>query len=356
MPLRVQNRRQSLYWKISTPNDIVFIERSGSYMPQEKTYAQVLNEALKEEMRRDKTIFLLGEDIGLQGGAFGVTQGLLKEFGPERVRETPISELLIAGAGVGAALDGYRPIVEIMYIDFFTLAMDQIVNQAAKMRYMTGGKVKVPLVIRTQGGGGRGSAAQHSQSLEAWFVHIPGLKVVMPSTPYDAKGLLKTAICDDNPVIFIEHKLLYPLKGPVPDKEYNIPLGQADIKRKGKDITIIATSFMVHQALSAAKNLEKEGIDAEVIDPRSLVPLDEEILVNSAKKTGRVVVVHEACKRCGIGAEIASLIMEEAFDFLDGPVVRVAGVDTPIPYNMTLEKLARPDGKDIVEAVKKILS
>lgn len=333
-----------------------FLRESEGYVSQEKTYAQALDEALKEEMRRDKTVFLLGEDIGLQGGAFGVTRGLLKEFGPERVRNTPISELLIAGAAVGAALGGYRPIAEIMYIDFSTLAMDQIVNQAAKMRYMTGGKVKVPLVIRTQGGGGRGSAAQHSQSLEAWFVHIPGLKVIMPSTPYDAKGLLKTAIRDDNPVIFIEHKLLYPLKGVVPDSEYSIPLGKAEVKREGKDVTIIATSLMVHKALSAAKNLEKEGIDAEVIDPRSLVPLDKETLVNSVKKTGRAVVVHEACKRCGIGAEIASSIMEKAFDFLDGPVVRVAGANTPIPYNMTLEKLARPDGKNIVNAVKKMFS
>ncbi len=325
-------------------------------MLQQKTYAQALSEALKEEMRRDKTIFLLGEDIGLQGGAFGVTRGLLKEFGPERVRNTPISESLIAGAAVGAALDGYRPVAEIMYIDFSTLAMDQIVNQAAKMRYMTGGKVKVPLVIRTQGGGGRGSAAQHSQSLEAWFAHIPGLKVVMPSTPYDAKGLLKTAIRDDNPVIFIEHKLLYPLKGVVPDSGYSIPLGKAEAKREGKDVTIIATSLMVHKALSAAKNLKEEGIEAEVIDPRSLVPLDKETIVNSVKKTGKAVVVHEACKRCGIGAEIASLIMEEAFDFLDGPIVRVAGANVPIPYNMTLEKLARPDVKDIISTVKKMLS
>lgn len=325
-------------------------------MSQQISYAQALGEALKEEMRRDKTVFLLGEDIGLQGGAFGVTRGLLEEFGPERVRSTPISELLIAGAAVGAALDGYRPIVEIMYIDFSTLAMDQIVNQAAKIRYMTGGKVKVPLVIRTQGGGGRGSAAQHSQSLEAWFAHIPGLKVVMPSTPYDAKGLLKTAIRDDNPVIFIEHKLLYPLKGVVPDKEYSVPLGKADIKRNGEDITIIATSLMAHEALAAAENLEKEGIDAEVIDPRSLVPLDEETLVNSVKKTGKAVVVHEACKRCGIGAEIASFIMEEAFDFLDAPILRVAGANTPIPYNMTLEKLARPNVKDIVNAVKRMIS
>ncbi len=325
-------------------------------MSQETTYAQALNEALKEEMKRDETILLLGEDIGLQGGAFGATRGLLKEFGPGRVRNTPISELLIVGAAVGAALDGCRPIVEIMYIDFSTLAMDQIVNQAAKMRYMTGGKLKVPLVIRTQGGGGRGSAAQHSQSLEAWFAHIPGLKVVMPSTPYDAKGLLKTAIRDDNPVIFIEHKLLYPLKGIVPDSEYNIPLGKAEVKREGKDVTIIATSLMVHKALSAAKNLKEEGIDAEVIDPRSLVPLDKETLLNSVKKTGKAVVVHEACKRCGIGAEIASFIMEEAFDFLDAPIVRVAGANTPIPYNMALERLARPDVEDIGSAVKKLLS
>lgn len=319
---------------------------------REITYAQALNEALREEMRRDERVFVMGEDIAEHGGAFGVTKGLLDEFGPKRIRKTPISEAAIAGAAAGAALTGTRPVAEIMFIDFAALAMDQIVNQAAKIRYMTGGQAKVPLVIRTQGGAGRGNAAQHSQSLEAWFIHVPGLWVVMPSTPYDAKGLLKSAIRDDNPIIFIEHKLLYSTTGPVPEEEYTIPLGVADIKRPGNDVTIVATSRMVLLALAAAERLAAEGIEAEVVDPRTLKPLDMEAIVASVKKTHRLVVVSEGCRTGGFASEVAARVMEEAFDYLDAPVQRVATEDVPIPYSKTLELEAIPSEDDIVEAVK----
>ncbi len=322
---------------------------------REITYAQALNEALREEMRRDERVFVMGEDIAEHGGAFGVTKGLLDEFGPKRIRKTPISEAAIAGAATGAALTGTRPVAEIMFIDFAALAMDQIANQAAKIRYMTGGQAKVPLVIRTQGGAGRGNAAQHSQSLEAWFIHVPGLWVVMPSTPYDAKGLLKSAIRDDNPIIYIEHKLLYSTTGPVPEEEYTIPLGVADIKRPGNDVTIVATSRMVLLALAAAERLAAEGIEAEVVDPRTLKPLDMKTIVASVKKTHRLVVVSEGCRTGGFASEVAARIMEEAFDYLDAPVQRVATEDVPIPYSKTLELEAIPSEDDIVEAVKAIV-
>ncbi len=322
---------------------------------REIEYREAIREAVIEEMNRDPKVFLIGEDIGKYGGAFRAYKGLLDMFGPERVINTPISESAIIGAGIGAAVTGYRPIAEIMFIDFTTLAMDQIVNQAAKIRYMTGDNLRCPLVIRTQGGAGRGVAAQHSQSLEAWFYHIPGLKVAMPSTPYDVKGLLKTAIRDDNVVMFIEHKMIYLLKGPVPEEEYTIPFGVADIKREGSDVTIFAYSNMIYKALEAAGQLEKEGINVEVFDPRTLVPLDEEALINSVKKTNHLVVVSEACERGSVASDIAVKITAKAFDYLDAPVKIVAGLNTPIPYNSTLEQASIPHAKDIVKAVKEII-
>ena len=323
---------------------------------REITYRDSLREALLEEMQRDKTVFLLGEDIGRYWeGAFKVTKDLAKEFGDERVRDTPISESAIIGAAVGAAITGMRPVAEIMFGDLTTLAMDQIANQAAKIRYMFGGQAKVPLVIRTPFGGGVNIAAHHSQSLEAWFMHVPGLFVAVPSTPYDAKGLLKTAIRGDNPVVFCEHKLLYPIKGLIPEEDYTIPFGTADIKREGEDVTVVATMFMVHKALEAAKTLEKEGLSVEVVDPRTLVPLDKEVIINSVKKTGRLVVVSEDCKTAGVTAEIAAVVAEEAIDYLDAPIKRVAEPDTPIPFSPPLEKYVIPDEKTIIKAVKKIV-
>ncbi|RDZ12805.1 alpha-ketoacid dehydrogenase subunit beta [Priestia megaterium] len=320
---------------------------------REITYLEAVREAMSQEMRQNEDVFILGEDIGVYGGAFGVTRGMIEEFGPERVRNTPISEAAIAGGAVGAALTGMRPILELQFSDFITIAMDQLVNQAAKTRYMFGGKGKVPMVVRTPAGSGTGAAAQHSQSLEAWMAHIPGLKVVQPSNAYDAKGLLKAAMDDDNPVIFYEHKLLYRTQCDVPEEQYSIPLGKADIKREGKDVTIVATAIMVHKALEAATELEKEGIDVEIIDPRTIVPLDEEAIIESVKKTGRLIVVHEAVKRGGFGGEIASMIAEsEAFDYLDSPIKRLGGLAVPIPYNPTLEKAVIPQVPDIVEAVK----
>ncbi len=319
---------------------------------REIEYREAIKEALIEEMDRDPKVFLIGEDIGVYGGAFRAYKGLLDKYGPDRVINTPISELTIIGAGIGAALTGRRPVAELMFVDFATLAMDQIVNQAAKIRYMTGDSLNVPLVIRTQGGAGRGVAAQHSQSLEAWFYHVPGLKVVMPATAYDVKGLLKTAVRDDNPVIFIEHKMIYLLKGPVPEEEYTIPFGEADIKREGKDITIVAYSNMVFESLEAAKILEKDGISCEVIDPRTLVPLDLDTILTSVKKTNRVVVVTEACRRGSVASDISARVTEKAFDFLDAPVKIVAGLNTPIPYNSTLEQASIPHASDIVKAVR----
>ena len=300
---------------------------------RELTYAEAIREALREEMRRDPSVFVMGEDVGRFGGCFGVTGDLWKEFGEERVRDTPISETAIIGAAVGAAATGMRPVAEIMFCDFLTVCMDQIVNQAAKMRYMFGGKARVPMVVRSPVGGGICAAAQHSQSLEAWFIHVPGLKVVMPSSPADAKGLLISAIRDDNPVMFFEHKVLYSMKGPVPEGEWAIPLGKADVKRQGADVTVVATSIMVMHALAAAEELEKEGISVEVVDPRTLVPLDEDAILASVAKTGRAVVAHEAVSRCGFGAEIAALITERAFDKLKAPVVRVGAKAVPIPFS-----------------------
>lgn len=323
---------------------------------KEITYREALREALLEEMQRDKTVFLLGEDIGQYwGGAFKVTKGLAEKFGVERVRDTPISESAIIGASVGAAITGMRPVAEIMFGDLMTLAMDQIANQAAKIRYMFGGQAKIPLVIRTPFGGGVNIAAHHSQSLEAWFMHIPGLYVVVPSTPYDAKGLLKTAIRDDNPVIFCEHKLLYPIKGLIPDEEFTIAFGSADVKREGTDVTIVATMFMVHEALKAAETLGKENLSVEVVDPRTLVPLDKKAILRSVKKTGHLVIVTEDCRTAGVGAEIAAIVAEEAIDYLDAPVIRVAEPDTPIPFSPTLEKFVIPNEEKIIKAIKGIV-
>lgn len=317
-------------------------------------YREAIREACIEEMDRDPGVFLIGEDIGVYGGAFRAYKGLLDKYGPERVVNTPISEIGIVGAAIGAALTGQRPIAEIMFVDFTTLAMDQIVNQAAKIRYMTGDSLNVPMVLRTQGGTGRGVAAQHSQSLEAWFYHVPGLKVVMPATSYDVKGLLKTAIRDNNPVVFIEHKMIYLLKGDVPEEEYTIDFGEADIKREGKDVTIVAYSNMLFKSLEAAEELDKDGISCEVIDPRTLVPLDMDCILDSVKKTGRLVVVTEACKRGSVASDISAKVTEKAFDWLDAPVKIVAGLNTPIPYNSTLEQASVPHKKDIVDAVKSL--
>jgi len=322
---------------------------------REITYLEAIREALWQEMERDERVFIIGEDVGVYGGAFGVTLGMVEHFGEERVIDTPISEYGIAGAITGAALAGMRPVGEIMFMDFTTFAMEQLVNQAAKMRFMFGGTIEVPFVLRTPAGSGTGAAAQHSQSLEAWFVHVPGLKVVMPSTPYDAKGLLLASIRDCNPIIFVEHKLLYKTKGPVPEEPYTIPLSTAEVKREGRDLTIVAVSIMVKRALEAAEQLAQEGIEAEVVDPRTLKPLDEETIVRSASKTGRVLIVHEACKTGGYGGELAATIAgSEAFDYLDAPIVRLAGRDIPIPYNRTLEHHTVPQVEDIVEAARRL--
>ena len=321
---------------------------------REIDYREALREALIEEMDRDEHVFLMGEDIGVYSGAL-VTKGLLDRYGQDRIIDTPISETTIIGSGIGAALTGYSAVVEIKFIDFIAQAMDQIVNQAAKIKFLSGNNLNLPLVIRTQGGAGKGLAAQHSQSLEAWFYHVPGLKVVIPSTPYDAKGLLKTAIRDNSPVIFIEHKMLYSNKGPVPDEEYTIPFGKADIKMKGSDVTIFAYSNMVYKSLQAANELEKEGISCEVIDPRTIVPLDLETIIGSLKKTGRLMIVSEACRRGSIASDISAKVTEVAFDFLDAPIKIVAGLNIPIPYNKTLEKACIPNKEDIIKAVKELL-
>jgi pyruvate/2-oxoglutarate/acetoin dehydrogenase E1 component len=315
-----------------------------------------LREALREEMQRDPTVFLLGEDIGRYwGGAFKVTDGLAEEFGDERVRDTPISESAIVGTAVGAAITGMRPVAEIMFGDLTALAMDQIANQAAKIRYMFGGQAKCPLVIRTPFGAGVNIASHHSQSLEAWFMHVPGLYVAVPSTPYDAKGLLKTAIRGSNPVFLCEHKLLYPIEGEVPEEEYTIPFGKAEVKREGADVTVVATMYMVQKALNAARQLEKEGLNVEVVDPRTLTPLDRRTIIASVKKTGRIVVVSEDCKTTGVSAEIAAVVAEEALDYLDAPMKRVAEPDTPIPFSPPLEEYVIPDEKAIIKAVKEVV-
>jgi len=321
----------------------------------EITYREALNQALREEMERDPSVFIIGEDVGLYGGSFKVTDGLLAEFGRERVIDTPIAEGGIVGMGIGAAMAGLRPVVELMTVNFALLAMDQIVNHAAKIRYMFGGKVRVPMVIRAPGGGGQPLAAQHSQSLEAYFLHCPGMKVVCPATPADGKGLLKEAIRDDDPVMFLEHEAMYGKKGDVPEGEYTVPLGRARLLRTGDDMSIISFSRMAMQSLNAAQELEKEEISVEVVDLRSLNPLDREAVASSVKKTGKAIVVAEGWRTGGVGAEIASLIMEQCFDYLDAPVKRVAGADVPMPYAKNLEKLAIPQVEDIVKAVKEMM-
>jgi pyruvate/2-oxoglutarate/acetoin dehydrogenase E1 component len=319
---------------------------------RELTFAQAVREALSEEMRRDSRVCILGEDVAEAGTPFKVLSGLVEEFGPSRVIDTPISEAGFTGVGVGAAMTGLRPVVDIMFGDFLTLTMDQMVNQAAKVHYMSGGTWKVPMVLRTTLGATRRSAAQHSQSLHAWLSHVPGLKVAMPSTPYDAKGLLKTAIRDENPVIFFEDKMMYKLKGPVPAEEYTIPFGVADVKRAGRDITIVATSSMVQVALGAAELLEKTGISAEVIDPRTMWPLDEKTLVESAKKTSRVIVVDEGYGRYGVTGEIAAVIAEGAFYNLEAPVKRMGAMHVPIPFSPPLEDLTVPTEQSVAEAAR----
>lgn len=322
---------------------------------REIDYRDAIKEACIEEMDRDPKVFLIGEDIGAYGGAFRAYSGLLDKYGPERVINTPISEQAILGGAIGAALTGYRPVAEIMFIDFCTLAMDQIVNQAAKIKYMTGDALNVPMVLRTQGGAGRGIAAQHSQSLEAWFYHVPGLKIVMPATPYDVKGLLKMAIRDNDPVVFIEHKMIYLNKGPVPEEEYTIPFGIADIKREGSDVTIFAYSNMLFKALEAAEDLSKEGISCEVFDPRTLVPLDTDALIKSVKKTHKLVIVSEAAERGSIASDIMAIVNDKAFDYLDAPIKRVCGLNAAIPYNSKLEQACIPHKETIIKAIREVL-
>lgn len=319
------------------------------------TYREALNQAMREEMRRDETIVLMGEEVGFYQGAYKVSKGLLDEFGPMRVLDTPITELGFTGLGVGAAMVGVRPIVEMMTFNFALLALDQIVNSAAKMLYMSGGQFSIPLVVRGPGGAGHQLAAQHSQSLEAWFCHVPGLKVVTPATPADAKGLLKTSIRDNNPVVFIESEVLYGTRGEVPDGEYLTPLGVADVKRPGRDVTVIAHSKMLLVALDAAADLAKEGIEVEVVDPRTLRPLDVETLLNSVKKTNRVVIVEEGWPQYGVGAQFVDVIQHGAFDYLDAPILRVTGADVPMPYAKNLEHLALPDKQRVKDAVYRVL-
>ncbi len=322
---------------------------------REITYRQALNEALSEEMERDRSVFLMGEDIAVYGGAYGVTMNLMQKFGEKRVRDTAISEAAIIGAGLGAAITGMRPVVEIMYIDFMGICLEQIGNQVAKIRYMFGGKTKVPLVIRTEGGAGRTLGAHHSQSLESWFLHVPGLKVVMPATPADAKGLLKSSIREDNPILFVEHKMLYNVKGPVPEEEYLLPIGRADVKRPGKDATVITYSRMLYPTLEAAKRLAEEGVEIEVIDPRTLLPLDMETIAESVRKTHRAIIVEEDTKTGGTGAEVGMQIVETCFDYLDAPVLRIAGADVPMPKSPILEKLAIPDADRIYREIKELV-
>jgi len=324
-------------------------------MEREISFAEAIREGLRSEMRRDERVFILGEDVGPQGGAFSVTIGLWEEFGDERVKDTPISEAAIVGVSLGAACTGMRPVPEIMYADFSTIAMEQLVNQVAKMRYMFGGKATVPLVMRTAFGAGISAAAHHSQSLESLVCHIPGLKVVVPSTPYDAKGLLISSIRDENPVIFYEHKGLYASKGRVPEEDYQIPLGKADIKKEGKDVTIITWGKLVQASMNVAQRLIEKDIDVEIVDLRTLFPLDKECFLKSVKKTGRAIVVHEACMRSGFGGEVVSVIAKEAFDYLDAPIERVAALNTPIPFSPVLEKFVLPSEENIEDVVLKLV-
>lgn len=325
-------------------------------MVRKISFAKAINEALDYEMSKDKRVVLMGEDVGIYGGVYGVTAGLYEKYGENRVIDTPIAESGFIGAAVGAAATGLlRPVVELMFIDFFGVAMDQIYNQAAKMRYMFGGKAKVSMVIRTPCGAGFSAAAQHSQSLHAIFTHVPGLKVVMPSTPYDAKGLLISSIEDDDPVLFIEHKVLYALEGEVPESPYSIPLGEGDVKKEGKDVTVVATAAMVHKSLDVANKLEKDGISVEVIDPRSLVPLDEDLIVNSIKKTGRVVVVDEGYPRASFATDIAAIAASKCFKDLKAPVKLVTPPATPIPFSSVLENEWIPSVEKIEKAIREIL-
>jgi pyruvate/2-oxoglutarate/acetoin dehydrogenase E1 component len=317
----------------------------------ELSYREAVRDALSTAMRKDEDVFIMGEDIAEMGGSMGVTQGMLDEFGPERVRNTPISEAAIVGAGIGAAMQGMRPVVEIMYEDFLTLSAEQVINQAAKHRYMSGGQVKVPLTIRTQGGAGWSPGAQHAQQLEAWFVHIPGLKVVFASTPTDVRGLLYSSIYEDNPVIFFEHRTLYGIKEEVPDKLEPIPLGEARIQREGEDVTVVATGRLVHEALAAAQQAEEQGVSVEVVDPRTLQPLDEGMIVDSVKKTNRCVVAHEAITRMGFGAEVAAVVQHQAFDWLDAPIERVGAKFTPLPFAPVMEEWVVPHAEDVLQAV-----
>jgi pyruvate/2-oxoglutarate/acetoin dehydrogenase E1 component len=322
----------------------------------ELTYREAVRDALASAMRQDEDVFVMGEDIAEMGGSMGVTQGMLDEFGPERVRNTPISEMAIVGTGIGAAMQGMRPVVEIMYQDFLTLSMEQLVNQAAKHRTMSGGQLKVPLTIRTQGGAGWSPGAQHAQQVEAWFVHVPGLKVVFPSTPEDVRGLLWSAIYDDNPVVFFEHRLLYPLKGTVPDELEPIPFGTARIVREGTDVTVIAIGRMVPEALQAAAEAEQEGISVEVLDPRTLLPLDEEAIIRSVQKTNRCVTAHEAVTRGGFGAELAAVVQEGAFDYLDAPIERVGAKFAPLAFAPAMEQWVVPHAADVLAAIKRTVA
>jgi pyruvate dehydrogenase E1 component beta subunit len=322
----------------------------------EVTYREAVRDALAQALRDDESVFLMGEDIAEMGGSMAVTQGLLDEFGPARVRNTPISEMAIVGSGIGAAMQGMRPIVEIMYEDFLTLSMEQLVNQAAKHRTMSGGQLTVPLTIRTQGGAGWSPGAQHAQQLEAWFVHVPGLKVVFPSTPEDVRGLLWSSIYDDNPVVFFEHRTLYPVKGEVPDELEPIPLGKARVHREGEDVTVVATGRLVHEALKAAEEAESEGISVEVVDPRTLLPLDEEAIVSSVRKTTRCVTAHEAVTRGGFGAELAAVIQHGAFDWLDAPIERVGARFAPLPFAPALEQWVVPHAADVLDAIRRTVA
>jgi pyruvate/2-oxoglutarate/acetoin dehydrogenase E1 component len=338
------------------PSDLIVQVQPGT-PAREVSMQEAIREALREEMLRDERVFLLGEDIGQHGGAFGVTRTLFDQFGPQRVRNTPISENSIVGVATGAALVGMRPVVEIMFIDFSGLAMDQICNQAAKLRLMTGGQAKVPWVLRMPQGGGAGksTAAQHSQSLEVWYAHIPGLKVVLPATPYDAMGLMRAAIRDDNPVIFLEHKLLYSFRGLVPEAEYVVPIGQADVKRTGKDVSVIASGYMVWHAMQATRTLEAEGISVEVVDVRTISPLDEATIGRSVRKTGRAVLVAEACRAYGPTGEWGMVVMEQAFDYLQAPIVRVTGRQSPVPFADSIEAGQWPATEDVVRAIHKVM-
>jgi pyruvate/2-oxoglutarate/acetoin dehydrogenase E1 component len=322
----------------------------------EVTYREAVRDALARALREDESVFVMGEDIAEMGGSMAVTQGLLEEFGPGRIRNTPISEMAIVGSGIGAAMQGMRPVVEIMYEDFLTLSMEQLVNQAAKHRTMSGGQLKVPLTIRTQGGAGWSPGAQHAQQLEAWFVHVPGLKVVFASTPEDVRGLLWSSIYDDNPVVFFEHRTLYPLKGEVPDELEAIPLGQARIHREGEDVTVVATGRLVHEALKAAEEAESEGISVEVVDPRTLLPLDEETILASVRKTTRCVTAHEAVTRGGFGAELAALIQHGAFDWLDAPIERVGAKFAPLPFAPAMEQWVVPHAADVLDAIRRTVA